>query len=87
MASDPREAILDNILGHDHVGLTILYCPRNISPVMTIWKWILVQITMVGFWLKEILFSYDESYVPEVDVEGMISVKKNTYNFSLKKLK
>ncbi len=42
---------------------------------------------MVGFWLKEILFSYDESYVPEVDVEGMISVKKNTYNFSLKKLK
>jgi hypothetical protein len=26
--------------------------------------------------LKELLFSYDESYVLEVDVEGMIGVKK-----------
>ncbi len=25
-----REAILDNIFGHDHVDLTILYCPKNI---------------------------------------------------------
>jgi hypothetical protein len=25
MVSDPREAIMDDILGHDHVSLTILY--------------------------------------------------------------
>jgi hypothetical protein len=36
MASDPREAILDNILGDDHVGLTVLYCFRDISVIMTI---------------------------------------------------
>jgi hypothetical protein len=24
----------------------------------------------------ELLFSYDENYIPEVDVEGMIGVKK-----------
>jgi hypothetical protein len=38
MAFNMRKAILDDILGHDLVGLTILYCPGNISPVMTIWK-------------------------------------------------
>jgi hypothetical protein len=31
---------------------------------------------MEGFLLKELFFSYNESYVPEVDVEGMIGVKK-----------
>jgi hypothetical protein len=31
---------------------------------------------MNGFSLKELLLSYDESYVPKVDVEGMINVKK-----------
>ncbi len=36
MASTPREAILDDILGDDHVNLTILYCPGDISMVMTI---------------------------------------------------
>jgi hypothetical protein len=35
---DPREAIFDNILGHDHVDLTVLYCLRDISIVMIIWK-------------------------------------------------
>lgn len=33
------------------------------------------------------LFSYDEIYVPKVDVERMIGVKKSIYNFSKKKLK
>jgi hypothetical protein len=36
MASDPREAILDNILEDDHVGLTVLVCFRDISVIMTI---------------------------------------------------
>jgi hypothetical protein len=30
---------------------------------------------MEGFSLKELLLSYDESYILEVDVEGMIGVK------------
>jgi hypothetical protein len=76
MTSDPREVILDNILRHDHVNLTILYCPRDISTVITIWKWLLAKTIMEGFLLKEILLSYDERYVLEVDVEGMIGVKK-----------
>jgi hypothetical protein len=31
---------------------------------------------MEGFLLKKLLLSYDESYIPKVDVEGMIGVKK-----------
>jgi hypothetical protein len=31
---------------------------------------------MEGFSLKELLLSYDESYVPKVDVKGMIGVKR-----------
>jgi hypothetical protein len=31
---------------------------------------------MEGFSLKEILLSYNESYVLEMDVEGMFGVKK-----------
>ncbi len=31
MTSDLKEAILDDILGHDHVNLSILYCLGNIS--------------------------------------------------------
>jgi hypothetical protein len=76
MASDLREVILDIILGDDHVGLTILYCLGDISMVMTIWKWSLIQTTMEVFLLKELLLSYNESYILKVDVEGMISVKK-----------
>ncbi len=37
--------------------------------------------------LKELLFSYNESYVPKVDVEGMISVKEKKYCFSKRKQK
>jgi len=33
-AFDSKEAIMDNILGDDHVALTILYYPRNISMLM-----------------------------------------------------
>ncbi len=34
MATDSKETIMDNIFGHDHVGLTILYCPGDISVEM-----------------------------------------------------
>jgi hypothetical protein len=30
MAYNPREAILDNILGGDHVGLTMLYYSKRL---------------------------------------------------------
>jgi hypothetical protein len=85
MASNLREEIMENILRDDDVNLTIIYCPRNISAVMIIWKWPLVHTTMEGFSLKEFLLLYDESYVLEVDAEGMIGVKKNIYSFSKKK--
>jgi hypothetical protein len=42
---------------------------------------------MEGFSLKEFLFSYVESYKHEVDVEGMIGVKRKKYNFSKRKQK
>ncbi len=87
MVFDMKEAILDNILGHDHVDLTILYCLRNILAVLTIWKWSLAQTIMKGFLLKELLLSYNESYVLEVDVEGFIGLKKKKYGLSKKKWK
>jgi hypothetical protein len=34
--SNLKEAIMDDILGEDHVNWTILYYPRNISAIMTI---------------------------------------------------
>jgi hypothetical protein len=77
MTFDPREVILDDIFGHDYVNLTILYCLGDILVVMIIWKWLLAQTTMEGLSLKELLLSYNESYILEVDGEGMISVKKN----------
>jgi len=85
--SDPRESILDDILGHDHDGLTIFYLHGDILAIMTIWKWSLIQTTMEGFLLKEFLLSYDENYVLKVDVEGMIGVKKNKYSFNKRKQK
>jgi len=47
---------------------------------------LLVQTTIEGFLLKELLLSYDESYIPKVDVERMIGVKKKK-NFSKRKRK
>jgi hypothetical protein len=32
---------------------------------------------MEGLSLNELLFSYNENYIPEANVEGMIGVKKN----------
>jgi hypothetical protein len=40
---------------------------------------------MEGLSLKELLLSYNASYVLEVDVEGMIGLKKYIYNFHKKK--
>jgi len=43
VACDPHEAIFDDRLGEDHVGLCILYFLMIMSTMMTIWKWLLVQ--------------------------------------------
>jgi hypothetical protein len=40
--SNLTKAILDDSLGDDHISLTILYYPRDISTIMTIWNWSLV---------------------------------------------
>lgn len=64
--SNPKEVILDNILRDDHVSFTILDYPGDVLAIMIIWKWPLVQTTMEGFSLKELLLSYDESYVLEL---------------------
>jgi hypothetical protein len=42
---------------------------------------------MEGFSLKKLLFSYNESYLLEMDVEGMISLKKKKYGFTKRKWK
>jgi hypothetical protein len=39
MASNPREATMEDILGQDHVDLTIFYYLGNILIIMIIWKW------------------------------------------------
>ncbi len=35
---DAKEVVLNNQLNEDHVGVSIFYCPSNVSMVMTIWK-------------------------------------------------
>jgi hypothetical protein len=67
MAIYSKEVILDDILGEDHVGLTILYYPQNISGVMTIWKWPLIQTIINGNSLHALLCSYDKNSIHEVD--------------------
>ncbi len=56
ITSNPKEAVLDNQLGEDHVGLNILYCPNNVLVIMIIWKWPLSQTILDGFILRN--FSY-----------------------------
>jgi hypothetical protein len=36
IACDPREAMLDDDLGEDHVGILISYCPDDILTIMSI---------------------------------------------------
>jgi hypothetical protein len=87
MASDLKEVILDDITGEGHIHLTIFYCPRDISTIMTIWKWQLIQTILNDTSLHAFLCSYDKSYVPKVDDEGEIGVKKKNYTFNKRKKK
>jgi hypothetical protein len=85
IACDLREAVLDNQFGEDHVGVSILYCPNNISVVMTIWKWLLAQTIVDGYSLRQLLVSYNESKIPIVDEKGEIGVRKKQYTFQKRK--
>ncbi len=49
---DPREIIIDNQLGEDHIKMNILYRSNNISAIMTIWKWLLAQTIVDGYSLR-----------------------------------
>lgn len=70
------DAIIDNQFGEYHVGLCILYFLNNISAIMTIWKWSLLQTILDGYPLKEIFISYNESNISDVDQEKIVGVKK-----------
>ncbi len=85
IACDPREVVLDNKLGEDHVEMSILYCPNNISVVMTIWKWPLAQTIVDGYSLRQIFVSYDECNIPTIDEEGEIGVRKKQHIFQKRK--
>ncbi len=81
IACDPRETIVDNLLGEDHVKMSILYCLNNILAVMTIWKWPLAQTIVDGYSLKQLLVFYDENNIPTIDEEAEIGVMKKQYMF------
>ncbi len=87
MAFDSKEVILGNILSETHIGLAILYCPKNIYVVMTIWKWLIIQTILNGTSLHALLYSYDRSYVLEVDEEGAVGAKKKKNTFNKRKRK
>ncbi len=53
--------------------------------MMTIWKWLLVQIILDGYPLIEHLISYNETHISDVDDVGVVSVKKKQYSFHKKK--
>jgi len=78
---DPKETILDNQLGKNHVGLSILYCQSNVSAIMTIWKWPLSYTILDGYILRELFISNNETHIPIVDNEGEIGVKKKQDTF------
>jgi hypothetical protein len=78
-ACDPQEVILDNQLGEDHVGLCILYCPRTMSIVMTIWKWSLVQTILDKYPLRKHLITFNETHILDDDDVGTVGVKEKNY--------
>jgi hypothetical protein len=79
------EAILDDHLGEDHVGLCILYYLGTMSTIMTIWKWPLFYIFFIVFFLQKHLITHNEGHVPSVDEMGTISVKKKKKTFHERK--
>ncbi len=73
------DAILDDQLREDHVGLCILCCPNIVSTVMTIWRWPLARTILDGYSLREHLVKYSKGLVVDDDEVGIIGVKKKIY--------
>jgi hypothetical protein len=48
-ACDPKEVVLDEDLGETNVGVTILSYPRDITKVISIWRWLLSQTILNGY--------------------------------------
>ncbi len=76
VACNPHEAILNDWLGEDHVGLCILYYLAIVSIVMTIWKWLLVQTIFDGYLLIEHFITFHDTHILDVANVGSIGVKK-----------
>jgi hypothetical protein len=76
VACNSQEAILDDRLGEDHVGLCILDFPTTTSTMMTIWEWPLAQTILDGYTFKEHLVAFYETHISYVDDGGTIGVKK-----------
>ncbi len=83
VACDPREIVLDDLLGEDHVGLCILYCLATMLIVMTIRP--LAQIILDGYPFIEHLIAFNDTHVTNVDDVGEIGVKKKKNFFHKKK--
>ncbi len=73
--------MLGDDLGEDHVGILILYCPDDISIVMSIWWWLLSQTIFHGHSLKAFLKSCNDNHIFGLNAKRTISVKnKNTFH-------
>ncbi len=82
---DPMEAILNDKLGEDHVGLCIMYCLVIVSTVMMISKWPLSRTIIDGYFLQKHLVKSSEVIVLDIDEMGVIGVRKKQYTFHKRK--
>jgi hypothetical protein len=76
VACGPHEAVLDDQLKEDHVGLCILYCPTTVLAMVTICKWPSAQKILDGYPFIKHLIAFHETHIPNVDDVGAIGVKK-----------
>jgi hypothetical protein len=73
--------VLDDWLGEDHVGLSIMYCLGTMLVVMAIWKWPLFWIIFYHYFLREHLLSHNEGHVPNLmKWEQLVWKKKKTFH-------
>jgi len=69
IVSDPREGVLDNQFGEDHVNVNILYCLNNFSGYDNLEM--AIGTNHCGWaLLKQLFVSYDENKILTVDEKG-----------------
>jgi hypothetical protein len=81
VACAPKEAIFNDQLDEDHVGLCILYCPRTALAIMIIWKCTLLQTILDKYPLRKHFIVFNETHTLDDEDVGVVSVKK-IYIFS-----